>query len=404
MRRLLVFAVMLGVLAALGPANAAASGSVRAVKVHRPGSSQIAHHAGLGANTVVAKKLHVRQWHPASHVSNRAITLSGSVKTFTRTINDGGTPFTYTMIGKDPFVTQSNPVTNVKTWVIDVVFNNGSDTFDPNASDPCDPATAGALYRTINSPIFKKKKYKWGGTPIGNGAATQYVDAFQRSEFWSQTKPTGINPGYNTNVKLESPLLTSTFYTTSGWPEYTGGCEPLLEVDINTFDSSVQSSLIPAAAGSFPVGPKTFPLILVHNVVFYDGTPSNCCILGYHNAYSSPVQTYGVADFDTTGAFGASVHDVSAMSHEVAEWMNDPTTNNPTKPWGHIGQVSGCQGNLEVGDPLSGTVFGVPLGGFNYTVQEMAFFSWFYHQSPSIGVNGWYSNQGTFTSPALPCS
>ena len=28
---------------------------------------------------------------------------------------------------------------------------------------------------------------------------------------------------------------------------------------------------------------------------------------------------------------------------------------NPTPKWGHIGQVSGCQSNLEVGDPLSGT-------------------------------------------------
>jgi hypothetical protein len=171
-------------------------------------------------------------------------------------------------------------------------------------------------------------------------------------------------------------------------------------VDWATFDNWVQTSLFPALAG-LGVGPKTFPLILVHNVVFTNG---GCCILGYHNAFGSPVQTYGVADYDTTGAFGSSVNDVSAMSHEVGEWMDDPTTNNPTKPWGHIGQVSGCQANLEVGDPLSGTVFGDSLGGFNYTLQELAFLSWFYHQSPSIGVNGWYSNKGTFTSSAAACS
>ena len=31
--------------------------------------------------------------------------------------------------------------------------------------------------------------------------------------------------------------------------------------------------------------------------------------------------------------------------------MNDPYTNNPTRAWGHIGQVTHCQNNLEVGRP-----------------------------------------------------
>ena len=84
--------------------------------------------------------------------------------------------------------------------------------------------------------------------------------------------------------------------------------------------------------------------------------------------------------------------------------MDDPFGTNPTAPWGHIGQVSGCQNNLEVGDPLSGTVFKVPFNGFNYHLQELAFFSWFFRQSPSIGINGWFSNGGTFTTPAKACS
>ena len=36
--------------------------------------------------------------------------------------------------------------------------------------------------------------------------------------------------------------------------------------------------------------------------------------------------------------------------------------------------------------------------------QELAFFSWFFNQVPSIGRNGVYSNNGTFTSPAQLCS
>jgi hypothetical protein len=59
-------------------------------------------------------------------------------------------------------------------------------------------------------------------------------------------------------------------------------------------------------------------------------------------------------DWDTTGDFGGTA-DGSVSSHEIAEWMNDPLGNNPTPAWGNSGQVSGCQRNFEVGDPLSGT-------------------------------------------------
>jgi hypothetical protein len=87
----------------------------------------------------------------------------------------------------------------------------------------------------------------------------------------------------------------------------------------------------------------------------------------------------------------------------VAEWQDDPFDNNPTKPWGNIGQVVGCQSNLEVGDPLSGTNVPTVTNGHTYHPQELAFFSWFYHSHPSLGVNGLFSNNGTFTTAAPAC-
>jgi hypothetical protein len=44
------------------------------------------------------------------------------------------------------------------------------------------------------------------------------------------------------------------------------------------------------------------------------------------------------------------------------------------------------------------------LNGKTYHLQEIAFFSWFYHSSPSLGVNGWFSSNGTFTTSAPPCT
>ena len=141
---------------------------------------------------------------------------------------------------------------------------------------------------------------------------------------------------------------------------------------------------------------------LLHNFVEICG--SKCLAGGYHNAFNvgAGVQTYGVAMYDNSGLMtGGS--DISILSHEVAEWQNDPSGTNPTPSWGNIGQVMGCQGNLEVGDPLSGTTFNDTLNGFTYHPQELAFFSWFYHQNPSLGVNGWYSDKGTFSTFAAPC-
>jgi hypothetical protein len=65
--------------------------------------------------------------------------------------------------------------------------------------------------------------------------------------------------------------------------------------------------------------------------------------------------------------------------------MDDPFGMNEAPPWGNIGQVTGCDNTLEVGDPLSGTEYR-PIrnrNGFTYHLQELAFFSWFFG-APSI--------------------
>jgi hypothetical protein len=93
-------------------------------------------------------------------------------------------------------------------------------------------------------------------------------------------------------------------------------------------------------------------MFLLHNTVMNDST-SGCYILGYHSATGSPAQTYGVVDWDSTGAF-QNTSGASIASHEMGDWLDDPLVNNRTSAWGDIGQVSGCQSNLEVGDPWSG--------------------------------------------------
>jgi hypothetical protein len=175
-------------------------------------------------------------------------------------------------------------------------------------------------------------------------------------------------------------------------------------IEIGYWDNLVQNTLLPNMAAQ-GLTLKDFPLFLFGNVVMYDTVTSNCCILGYHNAKGSgsTFQSYGNSMYDSGDIFPFSPSDVSIMTHEVGEWMDDPNVVNITKPWGNIGQVKGCQANLEVGDPLTGTSLTRSLNGKTYHLQELAFYSWFFHQNPSQGVNGWFSNKGTFTIDANPC-
>ena len=192
-----------------------------------------------------------------------------TIPMFTATVNDGTSTFHYTMVGKNPFVAQTKPSTTVNTTLIPVVikFSNG-DTWDPTAIDSCDSQSA--LTRTRNSPIFVAQHWKFGPTSVGTG---QYVDAFQRGEFYSQTKPTGINPGYHVKLALNAHAPLVLHVPTADAAETTTVCgtHKLGAVDINFLDTEIQR-YITGTLG--PAATKTFPLFLLDNFVEYDGDTS----------------------------------------------------------------------------------------------------------------------------------
>jgi hypothetical protein len=145
------------------------------------------------------------------------------------------------------------------------------------------------------------------------------------------------------------------------------------------------------------------PVILSYNTFETEG--GGCCVLGYHDAYSRSggTQTYAVGAYNDAGVFGSTpIEDIHAWTHEIGELINDPFVGNATPAWGHVGQQSGCQNNLEVGDPLTGTAFVHKYKGFTYHPQELVFFDWFF-RTPSQGTGGKFSFEGTFTSSQGAC-
>jgi hypothetical protein len=329
------------------------------------------------------------------------------------------------MVGHNPFGEEANKIAEVPTQIVPVVITTnlvgtsvnfttgtittttGVTTFNPGAANTACLTAPNDVPLTLyqQSPIIQHTNFEFGGTFVGH---TQYEDAFQRANFWEYTAGTDyhvlLDPVTTTkavfiNVPAADGLALAT--TALGPPAF---CAPLGIIDINWFDAYLNSTIIPSL---YPQGvnPGSLPIFLLANVVMASPITDlfACCILGYHGYGGLPIQTYSPHDFDTTGLFGPGILDTSIAAHEVGEWMNDPYADNPVPAWGHIGQQPGCQTNLEVGDPLTGTIIPTVTmpNGYAYHLQELVFFSWFYG-APSIGVNGWFSDNGTFITDAGP--
>jgi len=326
---------------------------------------------------------------------------------YSTTAYDGMT-YQGTMVGRSPFA-HGHRATTIPTLLVPVVltFQSTGQVFDPTVTpDPCLGTGNSVADLIVHSPIFQNSDFVSNGVDVGS---TQYLDAFQRANFWTQVNGTPYHTVFTTSPTVLSPAsipaLSVTVPIADGSTLLGSGCDTGF-IDINWWDNYVQTTLLPALASN-GVNTTTFPQVIFNSVALTIGP--NCCALGYHNAFingGGTLQTYSVNDVDNSGAFGNAPGDTSVMSHEVAEWMDDPNGVNPVPAWGAEGQVSAgnCQNNLEVGDPLTGTlVASVTLNNFTYTLQELAFYSWFYGQNPSYGSGGKYSNGGTFTGFAKAC-
>lgn len=346
------------------------------------------------------------------------------------------------IVGANPFSGDEGPRrTSVRTFVVPVVIkvHQVATDFSQDASgnliltgikdqdatyDPTKPAAACLGKKNnvpftlaLQSPVFENHHWVWGGMDLGEG---QYDEAFQRANFWNAT---GNDPGrYGVHMDTQTlPPLVIDFPKGSGigLPQASAllgysACAPSALVDLTLFDDYLDYVAIPQLAAAHGINSGNFPVFIAGNVVwgavsgqlpYYEAEAG-----GYHS-YSSidPAQTYGVTQFGDENVF--TWPDAVPLSHEVGEWMNDPTGANAVQLY-NVTAVSSptapatCQGNYEVGDILAGTFMPPVTGknGYTYTLQELAYFSWFYG-GPSFAADGWYSNNNTLTSDAGPvCS
>ncbi|HKD01967.1 MAG TPA: hypothetical protein VKB77_06055 [Terriglobales bacterium] len=318
------------------------------------------------------------------HLRNDVAPPAASLETWNGSFTYNGSTYSYNMVGADP---SSNTSATIPTYIVPVkiVITSKKKQY---TYDPSHVLSNGKTVtnNTVASPIFDATTtYVQGGVDVGT---TQYIDAFQRANFWG-TVQTQTNshlllggPTVLAEQTLKPPSADGKIGSVFG---FTAGL-----VDINWFDSQ-----LPNIINSLGIQPNSFAIFLTYDVYLTQG---GCCIGGYHSSEgsSSNPQSYAHATYvDHPGDFA---QDVSALSHEVGEWADDPLVVNIN------GNNTPC-GTLEVGDPEEGfSNYGaVPyvLNGFTYNLQDLVMLPYF-GAPTSTSVNGWYSFQGN--SSLFVCS
>jgi hypothetical protein len=294
---------------------------------------------------------------------------SGTLQEWNGSFTSNNHNYTYVMVGQAPGTGQTSLIT---TYIIPVkIILSGGQVFDPLSGGAFNPVAM-----TVLSPIFDSTTtYTLGGTDVGT---TQYEDAFQRGNFWSIVQS---NPNYHTLLGGPTAHVTIMPELTLNVPSGSGQIgnpfgHQVAEVDINYFDTQISNYMTQHSQ----INPTNFPIFETTNTYLTEG---GCCIGGYHSANGA--QTY--AHFTYITFPGDFSQDVSALSHEVGEWMDDPLYPNQNN--------TPC-GILEVGDPLETTNnfgdFPYPLHNFTYHLQDLTFIGYF--GAPlNTSVNSWYTFQ-----------
>jgi hypothetical protein len=257
--------------------------------------------------------------------------------TVTASADRGGLTYSGTRIGRDPH-NRGKTTTTIPTQLIPLIItiNDGTTThtYDPTIADSCASGQTDVNIIT-NSPIFTNNAWTMNGVGIGT---TQYIDAFQRAEFWSLVQGTPYHLILN-RTTLSSVALS---FSPAGSPgtnypasEFRGCATGFVGVvNFTDMDNMIQALITGPLAPMVNAG--TFPIFLTQDVVLADPGHSifaNCCILGYHGAFFDPgLQIYSPFAIDTANVFGAP--DVQILSHEMGEAINDPNGVNPTPLWG----------------------------------------------------------------------
>jgi hypothetical protein len=375
---------------------------------------------------------------------------------FGSTLNpDNGITYGYNMVGADPNNCSGAACsTTIDADITPLIVNIDGMTFDGTA----------VLGATLASPQFATNDY--GSTPAATAAGAfpfapafirgdggklsqgdkgvqlQLQDATMRAQFNKVGKTSTyhviLNPHVLPAVTIDVPQNQGTLIRSG---------RGVIGADINISWWSSQIQNLEQSAD-----PTHLPIYLTNQVLLFIGSPGNCCVIGYHGTRAAgygggsansngnaAVQTFAWASWVQPGFYSRpnggtdwALQDIHALSHEIAEWADDPFVNNWVEPWvTPTAPQYGCTNILETGDPVVGIGFAMGTNTFEqgpnpngtqsadgyYHPEDEVFLPWFMRLPPNAtgsepnqtSAGGRYSLLGDlnpfpgFRAPATGC-
>jgi hypothetical protein len=297
-----------------------------------------------------------------------------------------GITYGYNMVGADPnSCSGSDCSVTIEADIIPLIVNIAGLTFSGND----------ILAATLASPQFALNDY--GTTPFATAGAPnvprgaggtlsqqdsgynlQLEDATMRAQF-NKTGSSTYHLILHANVL---PPITINVPANQGVLLQSG--RGVVFADVNISWWAAQMKNLNSTVGD----PTHLPIYLSNSVLLHIGkNVLNCCVIGFHGTSpvgigagsadsngNAKVQTFAWASWVQPGIYARpnggtdwALQDIHALSHEIAEWADDPFVNNTVEPWlTPTAPQYGCTGVLETGDPVVAIGFAM---GTNTTEQ-----------------------------------
>jgi hypothetical protein len=329
---------------------------------------------------------------------------------------NNGITYGYNMVGANPNACAGAACSvTVEADIVPLIVNVGGRTF--NGLD--------VLNATLASPQFAVNDYSSTPQATANasnlprgaggllsqddaGNALQLQDATMRAQF-NKTGSSNFHLILHPNIL---PAVTINVPANQGTLLQSGRGVVFADVSISWWAAQIQN-LTTAA------DPTHLPVYLTDNVLLHIGPDiNNCCVIGFHGTRAAgngngstnsngnaKVQTFAWASYLSPGIYARpnggtdwALQDIHALSHEIAEWADDPFVNNLVEPWlTPTAPQYGCTSVLETGDPVVGIGFAMGANAFRqgpnpngsqsadgyYHPEDEALLPWFMRTAPN---------------------
>jgi hypothetical protein len=328
-----------------------------------------------------------------------------------------GVTYGYNMVGADPNSCSGSACdVTVEADITPLIVTVGGRTF----------AGPKVLSPTLASPQFATNDYDStpfattgpvGTLPRGPGGVLSQDDAGNQLQLQDATMRAQFNKTGTSNYHLRLhpnvlPSVTINVPSNQGTLLQSGRGVVFADINISWWAAQIQQ--LEASAD-----PTHLPIYLTDDVLLHVGPDIfNCCVIGFHGTRAAgsgggsnnsngnaKVQTFAWATYLSPGIYARpnggplwALQDIHPLSHEIAEWADDPFVNNYVEPWlTPTAPQYGCTNILETGDPVVGIGFAKGTNTFRqgpnpngsrsadgyYHPEDEVFLPWFMRTAPN---------------------